>query len=119
MTEFATDPAAIDRKTSKSKRDDVTYNLVIRTLMSSPDGRRFVWLDLAECHVFDQLFGVGDGSHAAMSFAEGQRSRGLKLLKAVTSLCPAHYITMTNENSKVKIEEPSNARPDPDASPDE
>lgn len=104
MTESTVDQPSIDRKRDRSKRDEVTYSLVIRTLMSTPDGRRFVWLELSECHVFEPSIQFGPDGDRATCFLEGQRSRGIKLQKAAAFQCPQQYIQMTTENSGVKLE---------------
>lgn len=86
-----------------AKRIEITRKTVIRGLMSQPDGRRYIWLELSECHCFTQSFAPGHADVTA--FNEGQRSRGLKLLDDVTRWAPEQYILMTKENSSVQLKE--------------
>lgn len=88
-------------KRVQQKRDAVTRETVIRTLMSQRDGRRFIWLELEASQVFSQTFIPGQPDTTA--FAEGRRSIGLKLLGEVTRLTPADYMRMTQENAAVAV----------------
>jgi hypothetical protein len=95
----AVDQSAIDRKRDQQRRDGITRQIVIRTLMSTADGRRYIWLQLSESNVFSSTFTwEGGEGFARTAFLEGQRALGIKLLTLVTQLCPAEYITMTREN---------------------
>jgi hypothetical protein len=71
--------------------------------MSNKDGRRFLWLELQECKVFEQTVVFGAGGHAASAFNEGKRTLGLKKLAELMAY-PEDYMRMTVENSTVKLE---------------
>lgn len=70
-----------------------------RWLMSFREGRRIVWNMLSDAHVFQGNF---NESHAVMSFLEGERSSGLRLLKKVTDHTPELYLVMHRENTDVR-----------------
>lgn len=88
-------------KRVQQKKDLITRENVIRTLMGHHDGRRFLWLQLEEANVFAQTFIPGQPDTTA--FAEGRRSLGLRLLADVTKWTPADYMRMTQENAAVAI----------------
>lgn len=75
---------------------------VLSQLLASPEGRKFLWNDLHEAHVFSQTYVPGsfDGS----SFNEGMRAKGLKLFNEITRGWPASYVQMTKENASVALQ---------------
>ena len=89
--------AAKDRETDKT---------VVRALMSSVDGRRWVWLRLSEAMIF-----VADVEleHAIMAWKAGMRNSGLRLLTSVMAAAPDMYVRMTAENTNRREEEPVDA----------
>lgn len=97
----------IATKQKRAKSDSETEKLVLRTLMSQVDGRRYIWLRLSECNVWASTF-TGDALTGA--FREGERNVGLKLFGAVSRLCPNEFMCMTIENSAVELKEEDNGR---------
>lgn len=87
------------------KRDAVTRDLVVRTLLGSPDGRRYLWLELGAANVFSSTFVMGEDGDRRTAFMEGQRASGLRLLADITRVSPSGYVKMMQENSGVQIEE--------------
>ena len=65
----------------------------LRTVMSTAEGRRFMWALLGECGLFRSSYHPS----ALIHFNEGQRSIGLSLLGRVTIECPELYLTMQGE----------------------
>jgi hypothetical protein len=114
MADSAVDPKKIERKRDRSKRDAITRETVIKSLMSHPDGRRYIWLELEEAKVFQQTLVLGPGGPEATAFNEGKRSGGLRLLTEVTRLCPDDYMKMTKENASVKLKEDDDEPPAPE-----
>jgi hypothetical protein len=94
--------AASERQIKRSKereaRDFLTRKMITKMLMGTPDGRRWIWLQLGECGIYHTSFDPGPGGTARMNFSEGKRSLGLSLLADVTRFCPSDYITMQREN---------------------
>lgn len=68
----------------------------VKWLMSSKRGRRFVWRLMDQSGTFRSVFNT---NALAMSFAEGNRNMGLRILSLVTALCPEHYPAMLKENT--------------------
>jgi hypothetical protein len=67
-----------------------------RGIMSTVQGRRFVWSMLVQFGAFRELF---DESHALMAYKEGRRQIGLYLIHKINVDCPDQYQVMTNENT--------------------
>lgn len=98
----ASNEGQIRAANDRAKKDSDVEATIIRVLMANPEGRRWVWNQLAFCRVFIADEGTDPGR---MAFDKGLRNYGLKLLKATTTHAPELYITMTKEQSGVKIEE--------------
>lgn len=90
---------------ARAKHDAQVRKTVVQSLMSHPDGRRYVWLELEKTSVFAQTFREGPGAALNMSFLEGKRAIGLALITEVTRWCPKEYWQMTVENSTVDLVE--------------
>lgn len=100
---------------AKAKRDRTTDRMITQFLMSSRDGRRWVWMQLEFAQIFQSL---GTLDHAQMCFLEGRRNSGLKLFRDVTGFCPSEYILMTNENTGANIEPQAPEQDDDDRTDD-
>jgi hypothetical protein len=89
-------PDHIKKAESKERRgrerelDDMAW------VLSTPQGRRFVWRYLGECGVFRTSF---NGQFQTF-FNEGSRNIGLKLLADVNDSQPEAYVTMMKEARK-------------------
>ena len=66
----------------------------IHTMMTSAEGRTFVYDFLLDGNVFRTTF---SSDPLQMAFAEGNRNSALKLLADVMAACPDLYIIMTRE----------------------
>lgn len=95
----------ITAKRQRQKSDEEVAKLVLRTLMGNVDGRRYVWLRLAECHVFASTF---TGDPLSSAFREGERNIGLMLYSSIARDCPNECICMTIENSAVELKTTEN-----------
>src|SRR3990172_11340064 len=78
------DKLALDRE-----RDDLTQ------VLSTLQGRRFVWKILSDCGVFRLSYQFGDAQNTA--FNEGRRGIGLALMVAIQGLDPTWYHRMAKE----------------------
>jgi hypothetical protein len=78
----------------------------IRWLMSSKRGRRIVWRLLDQAGVFRSSFNT---NAMTMSFAEGNRNYGLRVLSQVHTLCPELYPTMTKEQTNERTNDDGNS----------
>lgn len=95
----------ISSKRQRQKSDEETERLVLRTLMGTVEGRRYIWLRLWECHVFASTF---TGEALKSAFLEGERNVGLQLYGKVAAACPNECIRMTIENSAVELKTTEN-----------
>lgn len=67
---------------------------VIRSTMSTPTGRHWMWTLLSQCHIFAQTF---TSDPLTTAFNEGQRSIGLSLMADILRTCPDQYIQAQRE----------------------
>ncbi len=105
MTNAASEKSIREAKKAQ-KRDQDNEAIVIRQLMSTPQGRRWVWLFLEDTRMFHE---AGSLEGNVLAYREGQRNIGLKFFAKVTSHAPAQYLQMTSENSGVKLEQESDS----------
>lgn len=78
---------------TKKTTDDALFNAV-RSVMSTAQGREFVWHLLSVAHVFESTFAT---NALTMSFLSGQRDLGLRILALVTEVDQDLYLTMQRE----------------------
>lgn len=82
---------------AKRTRDKRISRTVVTALMSSPDGRRWIWLQLEAAQVFAQTYVPGSFDQTA--FAEGNRRFGNKLLAEIQMYAIADFVRMLQENN--------------------
>lgn len=112
----ATNERAIRARDDRLKKDRAVNKTVIGALMSTIDGRRWIWLRLEEARIF---VADEDLDPARMAFGKGTRNAGLRLLADVTTFCPREYVRMTEENTGVNLTEETTDGGDADTNPDE
>lgn len=71
----------------------------LRWVLSTKQGRRFIWRQLSEAGVFQSSFNT---NNAVMAFNEGRRNAGLQLLSEVMDTCPERYTEMLTEQKEAK-----------------
>lgn len=71
----------------------------LRWVMSSKQGRRFIWRRLSRAGVFQPSFNT---NNAVMAFNEGNRNAGLEMLNEIMEACPERYTEMLNEQKDAK-----------------
>lgn len=82
----------IEKEKQKFKQDSDDNDL--RFLLSTDQGRRFIWGMLEKCGVFKSSF---TGSSETF-FLEGQRNIGLKLMSDIMRVDPESYLKMIKSN---------------------
>ncbi|MFV8851556.1 hypothetical protein [Serratia fonticola] len=85
----------------------------VKQVMSTEQGRRFVWGLLSQAGVFQTTFSVD--TNTAM-FREGNRNAGLALFNDVFGLCPDLYLTMAAEAEKDR--EANHGKTTPESDPE-
>src|ERR1700761_5147386 len=88
------DRKAIRRKEKQAAIDTRARQDVVRNIMSTTQGRQWMWDKLAEPQVFSSTFN-GDALQSA--FNEGRRAQGLSMLAEIMLACPDQYITAQKE----------------------
>lgn len=66
----------------------------IEAQLGTAQGRRFLNRMLSECGVYQATFSM---DHAAMSFQEGKRNLGIKILADIMEVSPKKYMVMMLE----------------------
>lgn len=100
-----TDPKAQTAATKRFREDERVNAQVIRALMSTQDGRRWLWLRLSEAQLFDD---IETTDPMLLVRLNGKRSWAVRLLTSITRYAPALYIRMTEENIGRTLEESPN-----------
>ena len=96
MPDNAADRKDIRRREKQAKLDARSRAEVVHSLMSTTQGREWMWDKLATARVFSSTFN-GDALYSA--FNEGRRSAGLSLLGIVMLACPEQYIQAQRESN--------------------
>jgi len=66
----------------------------LKKILSMPEGRRFIWEELSDCGIFRGSF---NPNNSVMSFQEGQRDIGIKLLERVNAADRGAFSRMQSE----------------------
>ena len=66
----------------------------VRSILAIPEGRRFIWRYLTECHMFESSLSSDPLAMAAM---EGERNIGLKLHADILATDPSAFLEMQAE----------------------
>lgn len=82
------------KKTRTELRQEEADN-DLRRVMSTAEGRRFIWRQLSKAGIFTVSF-VG-GAADMTAFNEGGRGQGLALMADLLRVCPGSYLTMQQE----------------------
>lgn len=97
MPDNAADRKDIRRREKEAKIATAQRAQVVHQIMSTVQGREWMWSKLAEARVFHQTF-TGDALQSA--FNEGQRALGLSMLAEVMLSCPDQYIQAQRESNE-------------------
>lgn len=91
----AADETQVREADGKVKRGRERELNDICALLSTREGRRFIWRYLGKCGVFTTSF---HNSGSVTAYNEGGRNIGLMLLADVNDASPDAYLTMMKEN---------------------
>lgn len=97
----STNERQIRERKAQALKDREISKTIVGALMSSRDGRRWVWLRLSEAQLFDADLTL---EHAYMAFEKGRKQFALQLLRDVNRFAPNEYIIMTRENTGVDLD---------------
>ena len=91
------------RRAEKAARiAELNNEATIRELASTIHGRQWLYEKLAEANVFSSIF---NSDIAVMSFLEGQRNAGLKLLGEIMEHVPEQFMQMMREANERRIDD--------------
>jgi hypothetical protein len=91
----AGDAQQVAHRQKSQKTRDLQKKAALRVLMSTPDGRMWMWDLLTRCGVYHSSY---SSDALAMAFHEGHRNIGLHLTAEINRLSPEMYARMVNEN---------------------
>jgi len=91
--EAAEETRSADRRSQERESDDLKW------LMSSKQGRRFMWRLLSKAHISRSSFVAPNAM--TVSFLEGERNIGAYFQGQVLNDCPNRYIEMIKEHQDV------------------
>lgn len=94
-TDVHAQEAARESQDRERKLSRDTEESDIRWLLKSKRGRRIVWRVLEQCGVFRMSFNT---NAMQMSFNEGNRNSGNRLLDIVTKTAPEEFVLMLKES---------------------
>ncbi len=90
----ASNEAQVKERELQAYRREKDNREVIATLLSSPQGRNWMWSVMSGCHVFET---IAPGDPAVTNYLLGERNIGLRLLQEVTVSSPDALIQMMRE----------------------
>lgn len=94
MTYNASQRKDIRSAEKASKAREASRQSVLVGIMSTIEGRAYIWGDLEECRVFEDPF---SGEALVEAYTKGIRSTGLKKLAELMSYCPDQFILAMRE----------------------
>lgn len=94
MVQNAANPEEIKKRSKQDKLNDTQEKLDLEWILSTPQGRRFIWKFLTTAGIFQSSF----TGNSTTFFNEGKRDIGLKLLAEVTEANPDAYTLMMKES---------------------
>lgn len=90
----ASDTRQIKAATKRSKSDRSMDDGVLLSLMTTPNGRAWMWRLIARCHAFRTPY---TGENNATNFQLGEQNIGLELIADLLRACPDQFIFMMRE----------------------
>lgn len=94
MTYNAADRKDVRRAEKAARIAERDRGKVLRGIMSTTNGREFIWNRLEAAHVFT----ISPPTDAlAMAFQQGERNQGLQLLSDIMRWCPDEFIESMRE----------------------
>lgn len=96
-TDVNAQEAARESQDRERKQSKDTEESDFKWLMKSKRGRRIVWRVLDQCGVFRMSFNT---NAMQMSFNEGNRNTGNRLLSMITNTAPDDFVLMLSESKE-------------------
>jgi hypothetical protein len=94
MQDNAGDRKAVRKAEKAAKQQQVADDAVLASLMSTVQGRAWIWRRLERCKVFVNAFDLNDRIEA---FTLGEANVGRELLADIIRVCPDDYIQAMRE----------------------
>lgn len=93
----AADPEQVKSRKLSEKQALRQYLADVEAILKLPEGRRFLWKLLCDCHIFQTSF-----SQNALTMAnwEGERNVGLKIWATLEQVSPEIILLLMKENQR-------------------
>jgi hypothetical protein len=88
------DTASVKKRKSKAELEQQRLDEDLLTALSTYQGRSLLWSQLEQAGIYHTTFNV---DHGIMSFNEGMRQIGLRLLARIDGVDPNAYAKMRRE----------------------
>ena len=95
----AADPEQVAAREAAVKLREEQRRAVESALMSTTQGREWVWQVLSDCHAWDERIAVTANAYE-QGFWSGQREIGLQLMRRVARSSPDNFSRMLTECDK-------------------
>jgi hypothetical protein len=73
----------------------------LRSILQTPEGKRFMWYLLSDTNIFGMTFVPDDPYQTA--FNEGRRNVGTMLLALINEQCPEEYLEMMTSKERYNV----------------
>lgn len=93
----AADRKDVRRAEKAARQAELARGEVVKGLMDTTAGRRYVWDRLSAAHIFVTSFNLDP---VQMAFNEGERNQGLQLLGDIMQWCPDLFIQAMRESNE-------------------
>jgi hypothetical protein len=100
----AGDPQQVRERRRASRSREREEGSAVQALLSSREGRDWMYALLEQCHTFTSSF---SSDPLQMAFSEGERNVGLQLMAVIMRACPHRYNEMMQEASDARSSSPS------------
>lgn len=112
MTISAGDRKSVRQAEKLARKTEAARQAVVRNIMSTIEGREWMWNLLSGCSVFSSTYVIGAAD--ATAFNEGSRAVGLRLLADIMTACPDAYIEAQREANVRHALDERRRSPEPD-----
>jgi hypothetical protein len=92
----ASNETQVRQRNLAAKRREKADRDVLAGIMSSPDGRAWMWSVLSLCHIYGLSY---DQDASVTAFREGERNIGLWFIQQINRTCPELLIKAMTERA--------------------
>ncbi len=98
----ANDPEQVNKARTKAGREKKAHLNFVRSILLTPDGRKWLYRLLAECEVFTISYSAAEDTRGA-AFRDGKKFVGLQLFSDAKKADPKLFFMMIEECEQLKL----------------